>query len=153
MTESWVTTEEPKKLGRKTAICIVLVIAAVLCLMVVIRGIDRNAARGKVSDIDSAAEYLLALGWEVDKGSCQMQETALPEYFDSTFAAYNKLQIEQGFDLEKFSGKAIIVYTFRVTNYPNTDGDVLACLMTCKNRVIGGDIHSAELGGFMHALQ
>lgn len=153
MTEEWVTTEEPKKLGKKTAVCAVLIIAAILCLMVVIRGIDSNAARGKVQDPEGAAAYLLRLGWEVDPGSCQAQNTVLPEYFDSTFAAYNKLQLEQGFDLEKFAGKEITVYTFQVTNYPNAGCDVLACLMTCKNRVIGGDIHSAELDGFMHALQ
>lgn len=153
MTESWVTTEEPKKLGRKTAVCIVLLIAAVLCLMVVIRGIDRNASNGKVTDTDSAAAYLLALGWEVDQTSCQSQSTVLPEYFDATLSDYNKLQLEQGFDLEKFAGKEITVYTFQVTNYPNSTCDVLACLMTCKSRVIGGDIHSAEMDGFMHALQ
>jgi len=153
MTESWVTTEEPKKLGKKSAVCIVLLIAAVLCLMVVIRGIDRNAANGRVSDPESAAEYLLALGWEVDQSTCQTQNTVLPEYFDNTLDAYNKLQLEQGFDLEKFAGKSITVYTFQVTNYPNANCDVLVCLMTCKSRVIGGDIHSAELGGFMHALQ
>lgn len=153
MTESWVTTESPKKLGRRPAVCIVLLIAAVLCLLVVIRGIDRNAANGKVTDAESAAAYLLSLGWEVDAASCQMQDTVLPEYFDATFSVYNQLQLEQGFDLEKFAGKAITVYTFQVTNYPNAGCDVTACLMTCKNRVIGGDIHSAELGGFMHALQ
>ena len=153
MQESWVTTEQPKKFGKKTAVCIVLGIAAILYLMVVIRGIDRNTASGKVSDTETAAEYLLSLGWEVDLSTCQMQETALPEYFDTTFAAYNKLQLEQGFDLEKFAGKSITVYTFQVTNYTNANCVVLACLMTCKNRVIGGDIHSAELDGFMHALQ
>ena len=152
MTESWVTTEEPKKLGRKTAVCIVLLIAAVLCMMVVIGGIDKNASNGKVTDAETAAAYLLTLGWEVDQSSCQAQTTVLPEYFDTTLSDYNKLQLEQGFDLEKFAGKEIIVYTFQVKNYPNAS-DVMACLMTCKSRVIGGDIHSAEMDGFMHALQ
>ena len=152
MTESWVTTEEPKKLGRKTAVCIVLLIAAVLCMMVVIRGIDKNASNGKVTDAETAAAYLLTLGWEVDQSSCQAQTTVLPAFFDTTVSEYNKLQLEQGFDLEKFAGKEIIVYTFQVKNYPNAS-DVMACLMTCKSRVIGGDIHSAEMDGFMHALQ
>lgn len=153
MTEEWIKTEEPKKMGRKSAVCLVLLIAAVLCLLVVVRGIDHNAANGKVTDTESAAAYLLALGWEVDTVSVQTQVTTLPEYFDATLSAYNKLQLEQGFDLEKFSGREITVYTFRVTNYANADCDVLACLMTCKSRVIGGDIHAAELDGFMHALQ
>lgn len=153
MTKEWIKTEEPKKFGRKGAVCIVLAIAALLCLMVVIRGIDRNASRGKVTDAESAAAYLLALGWEVDTDTVQIQGTVLPEYFDDMFSEYNKLQLEQGFDLEKYAGKEVTVYTFQVTNYSNTSCDVMACLMTCKSRVIGGDIHSAELDGFMHALQ
>lgn len=146
-------TENRIKMNRKAAVCIVLAIAAVLFLIVVISGINRNAANGKVTSAEEAAAYLAALGWEVDVESAQVQQTVLPEYFDDTFTEYNQLQIEQGFDLSDQAGREITVYLFRVTNYPNTTDEVMACLMTCKDRVIGGDIHSAQLDGFMHALQ
>lgn len=145
--------EEKKRLSRKAAVCIVLAIAAILLLMVVISSIDRNAANGKVRDVEEAAAYLQTLGWEVDTETVQIQDTALPQYFDKTMDAYNELQIEQGFDLKEQAGKAITVYTFHVTNYPYSTDEVYACLMTCKSRVIGGDIHSAAIDGFMHALQ
>lgn len=146
-------TEERIKMSRKGAVCIVLAIAAVLLLMVVISSIDRNAAYGKVRDAEEAAAYLAELGWEVDVSTAQVQTTILPEYFDTTFDTYNELQKEQGFDLMEQAGKEITVYTFQVMNYPNTTDEVLATLMTCKNKVVGGDIHSAALDGFMHALQ
>lgn len=141
------------KMSRKAAVCIVLAIAAALFLIVVLAGIQRNAASGKVESAEDAAEYLLGLGWEVDQNAVTIQTTVLPEYFDNTISAYNKLQLEQGFDLTEQAGREITVYLFPVTNYPNTSGDVLACLMTCKGKVIGGDIHSSELDGFMHALK
>ena len=141
------------KMSRKAAVCIVLAIAAALFLIVVLAGIQRNAASGKVESSEDAAEYLLGLGWEVDQNAVTIQTTVLPEYFDNTISAYNKLQLEQGFDLTEQAGQEITVYLFPVTNYPNTSGDVLACLMTCKGKVIGGDIHSSELDGFMHALK
>ena len=141
------------KMSRKAAVCIVLAIAAALFLIVVLAGIQRNAANGKVESAEDAAEYLLGLGWEVDQNAVTIQTTVLPEYFDNTISAYNKLQLEQGFDLTEQAGREITVYLFPVTNYPNTSGDVLACLMTCKGKVIGGDIHSSELDGFMHALK
>ena len=141
------------KMSRKAAVCIVLAIAAALFLIVVLAGIQRNAASGKVESAEDAAEYLLGLGWEVDQNAVTIQTTVLPEYFDNTISAYNKLQLEQGFDLTEQAGQEITVYLFPVTNYPNASGDVLACLMTCKDKVIGGDIHSSELDGFMHALK
>ena len=141
------------KMSRKAAVCIVLAIAAALFLIVVLAGIQRNAASGKVESAEDAAEYLLGLGWEVDQNAVTIQTTVLPEYFDNTISAYNKLQLEQGFDLTEQAGREITVYLFPVTNYPNASGDVLACLMTCKDKVIGGDIHSSELDGFMHALK
>ena len=141
------------KMSRKAAVCIVLAIAAALFLIVVLAGIQRNAASGKVESAEDAAEYLLGLGWEVDQNAVTIQTTVLPEYFDNTISAYNKLQLEQGFDLTEQAGQEITVDLFPVTNYPNASGDVLACLMTCKGKVIGGDIHSSELDGFMHALK
>ena len=87
------------KMSRKAAVCIVLAIAAALFLIVVLAGIQRNAASGKVESPEDAAEYLLGLGWEVDQNAVTIQTTVLPEYFDNTISAYNKLQLEQGFDL------------------------------------------------------
>lgn len=146
-------TKNQKKLNRNMAVCIVLGIGALLLLLVVLTGIQKNASIGKVRDCDEAAAYLLELGWEVDSSTAQIQDSVLPEYFDRTFDAYNQLQKEQNFDLNQYAGQPVTVYTFQVINYPNTDQEVLACLMTCKSRVIGGDIHSAALDGFMHALK
>lgn len=141
------------KMSRKMAVCIVLAVAAALFLIVILTSIGQKDTNRKVENAEDAAAYLETLGWEVDPASVSTQNTVLPETFDKTLSAYNQLQLEQGFDLTAQAGREITIYTFSVLNYPNANGDVMACLMTCKNRVIGGDIHSAAMDGFMHALK
>lgn len=145
-------TENRIKFSRKGAVCIVLLIAAALFLMVILSGIG-GGGRQKVETPEDAAAFLQELGWEVDTGAVTVQVTVLPREFDAMFNAYNQLQKEQGYDLTQQAGEEITVYLFPVTNYPNAQGDVIACVMTCKCRVVGGDIHSAQMDGFMHALK
>ena len=47
------------------------------------------------------------------------------------------------------------LYSLRVTNYPSYDGpgEVWATVLVRKGHVIGGDIHSTALDGFMHGLR
>jgi hypothetical protein len=65
---------------------------------------------------------------------------------------YNEVQKQQGLDLEKYKGKDVIRYTYEITNYPGEEGKVLANLIVYKNRVIGGDICSADVNGFIHGF-
>jgi hypothetical protein len=45
------------------------------------------------------------------------------------------------------------MYTYAVTNYPDASQTVLADLYIYKNRVIGGDVHSTNLDGFMIGIK
>ena len=49
-------------------------------------------------------------------------------------------------------GKTVMKYSYRITNYEGCDGEVYATLLVYKNRVIGGDVASAALDGFMHGF-
>ena len=48
--------------------------------------------------------------------------------------------------------KSVTRYSYRITNYPDYDGDVLANVLIYKNRVIGGDICSTDANGFIHGF-
>ena len=63
--------------------------------------------------------------------------------------SYNNIQLHQGLDLTKYSGKEVSRYTYKVTNYPDYSGDVKANIIVYRNRVIGGDICSADVDGFI----
>lgn len=76
----------------------------------------------------------------------------IPKEFDKIMKTYNEVQKQQGLDLEKYKGKDVTRYTYEITNYPGAEGKVIANLIICKNRVIGGDICSADVNGFIHGF-
>ena len=56
-------------------------------------------------------------------------------------------------NLEKYKNKDVTRYTYEITNYPDYDGKVLANIIVYKNKVIGGDICSADVNGFLHGFE
>ena len=43
-------------------------------------------------------------------------------------------------------------YTFKIDNYEGYGGTVLADVLVYKNKVIGGDVCSADVNGFVHGF-
>ncbi len=112
----------------------------------------------KVKSADAAARFLSQFGWVVDAGSVETVEVTIPAEFDKIFAGYNELQKSQGLDLSKYKKKAVTRYTFTVTNYKTADekpyeGAVWANVLVFRGRVIGGDICSADVNGFIHGFE
>ena len=79
-------------------------------------------------------------------------DVLLPSSFNDTYEKYNQIQKEQGLDLLKYAGATCQRYTYEVTNYPGKDSGVVANLLVLDGRVIGGDICSVELNGFIHGF-
>ena len=64
----------------------------------------------------------------------------------------DRLQADQGFDLTAYCGKRVKRYAYEITNYPTGEQGVQAGLLIYKNTVIGGDVLSPSLDGFLHGL-
>lgn len=107
----------------------------------------------KVKSADDAARFLSQFGWVVDAGSAETAEVTIPAEFDKIFAGYNELQKAQGLDLSKYKKKAVTRYTFAVTNYEGYKDAVYANVLVYRGRVIGGDICSADVNGFIHGFE
>jgi hypothetical protein len=107
----------------------------------------------KVKSADNAASFLTQFGWVVDAGSAETVQVTIPAEFDKVFAGYNEMQKAQGLDLTKYKKKSVTRYTFAVTNYEGWDGPVYANVLVYRNRVIGGDICSADVSGFIHGFE
>ena len=112
----------------------------------------------KVRSADDAAGFLGQFGWVVDAGSAETIAVTIPAEFDKVFAGYNEMQKAQGLDLSKYKKKEITRYTFKVTNYGEFEGKsytmpVYANVLVYRNRVIGGDICSADVSGFIHGFE
>ena len=97
-------------------------------------------------------EYLSAYGWQVSQEPIATQELLIPEEMDDSYSEYLALQAEQGFQLEKYAGKRVKRYTYEVLNYPTGEKGVQANLLIRKNTVVGGEVLSPQLDGFLHGL-
>ena len=98
-------------------------------------------------------QYLESFGWTVEPEPLAVEELLIPEEFDETYTQYLELQSSQGFDLTQYCGKRVKRYTYVITNYPTGETGVQAGLLIYKNTVIGGDVLSPQLGGFIHSLE
>ena len=116
-------------------------------------GVTVSVRYDKVKSADDAASFLSQFGWIVDAGSVETKEVTIPAQFDKVFAGYNEMQKSQGLDLSKYKKKDVTRYTFTVTNYKDYEGAVYANVLTYRGRVIGGDICSADVSGFIHGFE
>lgn len=106
-------------------------------------GVDTNEKRIK---------FLETYGWKVDASPLEVVEVTIPQTFNAVYNNYNSIQKKQGFDLTKYTGKRVKRWTYRVTNYPGATEEVRANLLIYNNTVIGGDISTVSLGGFMQGF-
>ena len=107
----------------------------------------------KIKTNEDRVNFLKQFGWEVDAQPLKEQEVTIPKEFDKVFAAYNEIQRKQGLDLSSFKKKNVMRYTYTVTNYPDYDGVVYVNLLIYRNTVIGGDVCSADVNGFIHGFE
>ena len=146
---------------RKGRIAAVAAAAAVVCGVLVAaagllggRGAAASAAvspKGVRTNEDRIA-YLESYGWSVSSDPIVVEELIIPEQFDETYSQYLELQASQGFDLTDYCGKRVKRYTYEITNYPTGETGILANLLIYKNTVIGGEVLSPQLDGFLHGL-
>lgn len=107
----------------------------------------------KVKSAADAVNFLSQFGWTVDGGKPESATVTIPAEFDKVFAAYNEIQKSQGLDLSKYKKKELTRYTFEVTNYEGYEEKVYANVLVYRNKVVGGDICSADVSGFVHGFE
>ena len=107
----------------------------------------------KVKTNEDRIEFLRQFGWEVNQEPISASEVRIPSEFDKIFLQYNELQKRQGLDLLKYKNKNVMRYTYEVTNYGEYSGTVYANVIVYRNRVIAGDVCSADVSGFIHGFE
>ena len=138
---------------RRTVVFALIGLAVLLALAVIWRSNDGVlSAHYNVTTTDGRIAYLQALGWEADPATETTQEIVIPRVFNGVFGDYNALQKQQGFDLSRYAGCEVKLYTYKVLD-SNLGDNVLASLYVSDGRVVGGDVHSTALDGFMCGLR
>lgn len=95
--------------------------------------------------------YISSLGWELT-GEEQEEEVSLPQRFTGVYVDYLALQRRAGFDLTPYAGRTLTRCTWQVSNYPGTEDVVMLDLLVCDGHIVGGDLRSTALDGFMVEL-
>ncbi|MBE6662617.1 MAG: DUF4830 domain-containing protein [Ruminococcaceae bacterium] len=108
---------------------------------------------GKIKSNDDVESFLSQFGWKVEDEPLEEVKVTIPDEFDKVFTAYNEIQRRQGLNLSKYKRKEVTRYTYTVTNYEGYDGKVYANVLVYRNRVVGGDICSADTTGFIHGFE
>lgn len=137
-----------------------LAVIAITALFIFIPSYEGSAAVMKSNEIrfdkikteSDRASFLSQFGYTVEAQPIEKAEVRIPKEFDRVFAAYNDLQKGEGLDLGRYKGKTVTRYTYKVTNYEGYSDTVYANLLVYKNKVIGGDICSADPAGFAHGF-
>ena len=129
-------------------------VSVILCFALSVSFFCIFTVYGNSSEKENCIELLNSLGWQVEKTPTDTQKITIPAIFDNVYQNYNELQKTSGFDLSPYCGKSGTRYTFIVTNYPLDTGEtVYANVITVDGKVIGGDIMTVSLSGFMHGLK
>lgn len=125
------------------------IVALVLAAVMIPDRVSANAwARNTVEQI----AFLEQFGWTVRSAPVETKTVQIPWEFGEVYTRYNQIQLEQGFDLRPYAGKKVEMVQYQVTNYPNFSETIRANLLIYQGKIIGGDISSVELGGFMQGF-
>lgn len=154
------------KANRKTLTTAVVLLLTLLCSAVLIGTLFSGATKpaadtqqgSALPAIGTKAEtpaeiraFLTAFGWETPAQPEETIQVLIPVQFDEVMEQYNAIQLAQGGDLTRYRGKTVQRCTFRVTNHPEGE-EVRANVLVYRGRIIGGDVCSLELNGFMHGF-
>ncbi|MGN0596650.1 MAG: DUF4830 domain-containing protein [Ruminiclostridium sp.] len=131
-------------------------IGAVIITLLLKAAFTRADAEAAATDFNGVAEFLAGYGWEADTENAEVKNVQIPSKFNEVYEEYNSLQKSQGYDLSKYRTDYVKEYTFPITNYTDSSGNIVenvyAHVLISGNKVIGGDICCTELDGFMHGF-
>lgn len=113
---------------------------------------DEKVNYTRINTNEDRIAFLRQFGWTVEGKALEEEAVTIPDEFDKVYTSYNTIQQKQGLDLTKYRRRDVMRYTYKVTNYPEYDRDVYANIIVYKNKVIGGDICSADVSGFIHGF-
>ena len=136
----------------KKGLQIALAVLLILVAFFVEAAFISNASQIDMRDSGSRLAFLKELGLEVDATTLSEKNIKIPTEFSSVYENYNDIQRQAGYDLSEYRGKSVTQYTYTVTNY-DSDDVVVVNLLCYAGKIIGGDICSTVLDGFMLPLK
>ncbi len=135
----------------KTLVTVLIIAAVVFAAIYTLNRLLKPSAITLETESERIA-FLEGLGWETSGEAINCREVTIPEEWNEVYVKYNDLQLEQGFDLSKYKGRPAVIYSYSILNYDGKPQNIVANLVICGDKLIGGDVSCTELGGFMQGL-
>lgn len=137
-------------------ILIVIAFVSLLCCVGKVQYFQSNAEYStRAATEEDILSFISNCGWQVEKEPVEVRDVVIPETFDEVYNSYNEIQLNQGFDLSKYAGQRVKRWTYTIKNYPNTtpeDDFIRINILVSDDEIIGGDVCSVKLDGFMHGF-
>lgn len=147
---------------KKSAFIALIVVVLSICLVGALHFLNNTqpSPNDEKMSLSASSEsemltFISNYGWQVDEEPVEVRDVIIPETFDEVYSNYNNIQLEQGFDLEKYAGQRVKRWTYVIRNYPETspnDDFIRINILVSDGVVIGGDVCSVKLDGFMHGF-
>ncbi len=97
--------------------------------------------------------FVKNLGCDILSDEPMVKNVYIPEVFYDVYKNYNALQQAAEYDLSLYKGCEVTIYTYNIAPPHDYTGECVVNLIVYKNKIIGGDISSTALGGFMLPLK
>lgn len=136
-----------KKLNKRS---LFLSLVAVVILLTVILSTAVKDGGIVLDSEEKRRNYVSSLKITLSDEPPVVQNIVIPSEFSEVYERYNELQKEAGFDLWEYRGEYAVQYSYVATGF--ADDTVKVNLILYKERLIGGDVSSTRLDGFMTGL-
>ena len=124
-----------------------------IVLISIVTFITVGAVTKRLDSFKLRKEYLQQLGYTLDENFTEeIKIIVLPTSFSKVYLNYNELQKKNGFNLEKYKGFEVTQYTLKVFDKSKRD-DLYAHILLHNGCLIGGDIATTAIDGFMKGLK
>jgi hypothetical protein len=141
---------------RKTVAVLAVLLVAVTAAIVVtcLRSAEPEAVSSdrkyslSASTNEQRVAFFKQFGWTVNPEPIDEGEVTIPEKFGDVYITYNNIQKEQGLDLLPYAGKTVQQWIYAITNFPQQE-TMRGTLLVYNGKVIGGDLSTPQLDGFM----
>lgn len=141
----------------KISTFLLTVLLMVILICTVVFKVSGSVASGGESGYPAGEKieriaFIENLGYIVNKAvEEQSKQVEIPYIFSDTYEGYQQIQLKAGYDLKKYMGSKVTLYTYNLM-YENRN-DVYANLLVLDNAVIGGDISALSVtDGFINPL-
>lgn len=120
------------------------VFAFVFCEICTAENTDKNALNNSERIV-----FIKNAGYTLLSGEPETKFVKIPEVFSDVYNNYNEIQRLAGYDLSDFKGCEVVIYTYKIETPQDYSGECVFNMIVYNDRVIGGDVSSRTLGGFM----